>query len=896
MRKFVLILLLFLPLSLSASDYRQIETIHTTIIFEEPDQVYAQEIASFADEVYENLASYLSYEGKEKVPVVLAGKTAFANGYYAPFPASIYLYITSPDNRFLGSRTVSWLRSLYTHELTHYLHLNAKVGPAKVLDFLGPGVRAFSTVFMPGWWIEGITTHTETKFAEGGRGDSLSFALTYQVPVTEDSIWSLAQGAYNGPFAPSGRIYVTGYLMVDYLIKTYGVEAFNTINKKFAAFPFFGLSPAFRKVTGYSAKEIFTFALEEHASSEDPVQGTMISRKGQGNSYLPSSVDLGVVGLRESPYDGSAIYRYREGEAPEKLMAVPVSGRSSIAFSDEKALLAVASSDPTDPSSISLAMVSYSDLYLLDLEEGKSRPLWVQSRLVHPALSMDGKRAVASFINGPYYDLVEVDLADGTIEPLYAEERVSLLEPSLSYDGSQILFLALEEGNSSIKLLDQDNKVQTLVGPTHDELRAPRFTQDGSILFVGEHEGLYSVYRIEKGEGRIRKIHTDPNGVFSAGIIDDLLVYETYTTEGIALKSVSLEKMKNEPAQFSEQAIHEDEESIDNKYEVAPYKDRLKHNLFLPFPFVEGNNIQPGIYFHATSNLRRKSLIGSVGYSLQGMRPIATATYQWAGGNYSLQVAGDINTYDNSDGRYLSTLSSTIAVPLYYHAGYDTIVQYSIQPSISLTTDYTAWAGGATLTVGGTVIDKDYRSIDLYGPERSDAALGLQVLVNGDFSSQQYALYGSFSHQKRLFEGRHMVRLSVAGIAGSDGVGTSYPLFSFTPTKDGDAKMRLSASYLLPLGLFDQPLLYGGVTKAGLELTLQTAWYLSEQTLLWEDAWALGATLTGNYVQGGASFSFQPFIRISYLFGPSDWRITIGLDGKGILDLLPTPLDRAPRL
>ncbi len=137
---------------------------------------------------------------------------------------------------------------------------------------------------MPGWWIEGITTHTETTFAEGGRGDSLPFALSYQVPLQEDSMWSLAQGAYNGPFTPSGRIYVTGYLMVDYLINTYGVDAFNTINRKFAAFPFFGLSPAFRKVTGHSTKEMFTFALDERKQSLAPVTGDILSKRGQGNS------------------------------------------------------------------------------------------------------------------------------------------------------------------------------------------------------------------------------------------------------------------------------------------------------------------------------------------------------------------------------------------------------------------------------------------------------------------------------------------------------------------------------------------------------------------------------------------------------------------------------------
>nr|WP_321304845.1 hypothetical protein [uncultured Sphaerochaeta sp.] len=895
MRKILLLILFLCSISSSLVAYQQIETQHTRIIFEEEDQIFAQEVASFADEVYENLASYLDYESDGKVPVVMSGKTAWANGYYAPFPASIYLYITSPDNRFIGSRTASWLRSLYTHELTHYLHLNANVGPAKVLGFLGPGVNAFSTVFMPGWWIEGITTHTETAFAEGGRGDSLPFELSYQVPLQEGAMWSLAQGAYNGPFAPSGRIYVTGYLMVDYLIKTYGVDAFNTINRKFAAFPFLGLSPAFRKVTGYSAKELFTFALEERSNPYEAIEGEIISIRDKGNSYLPHEVSLGLVGYRESPYDGSALYRYEDGKEPERLFSLPISGRSSIALSDTVALLSVDSVDPTDPSSLSLAQVSYSDLYLLNLESRTSKRLTENQRLVHPSLSGDGNRAVASRISGSFYELVEIDLEEKSVDPLYKEERTSLLEPSLNTDGSLLVFLALQEGNSSIKLLDQRGMVHTLVGPTQNELRSPLFTEDGSILFVGEQEGVFSVYRYDREGEETIKLFSDPAGIIAARINGDTLIYETYTPEGFALKSVGMDRVVHSTANFSEPKMETGTFEIASEYPVSTYRDRLRLNLVLPYPFIEANSIQPGLWFHATSNLRKQSLIGSIGYSFTGMRPVSNVVYQYAGGNYSLQLAGNLNTYDIGSATYLTNASVTVGLPVYYHSGFTAIKRISLQPSLSITTDCSDWAGAATLTIGGSSVSRDYRTIDFYGPSMSEVASGIQILTNGDFSSQRYAAFASIMRQQRLFWGRHMARVSLSGITRSQGVGSTYPLFSFRPLGDGVAKIRLSASYLLPLGLLDIPFLYGGITKAGLELSAQTAWYLNDGTVQWEEAWAVGATLTGNLVMGGPSFAFQPFVRFAYLFGPDDWAITIGMNGQGILDFLPTP-DHAPHL
>nr|WP_319474511.1 hypothetical protein [uncultured Sphaerochaeta sp.] len=895
MRKIILLFLFIYSCSFSVYAYQQIETQHTKIIFEEEHQMFAQEVASFADEVYENLASYLQYESDGKVPVVMTGKTAWANGYYSPFPASIYLYITSPDNRFLGSRTASWLRSLYTHELTHYLHLNAKVGPAKVLGFLGPGVRAFSTVFMPGWWIEGITTHTETEFAEGGRGDSLPFALSYQVPLQEGAMWSLAQGAYNGPFAPSGRIYVTGYLMVDYLIDTYGVEAFNTINRKFAAFPFLGLSPAFRKVTGYSAKELFTFALEERSNPYEAIEGEIISIRDKGNSYLPQRIGLGLAGFRESPYDGSALYRYAEGKEPERLFSLPISGRSSLALTDTVALLSVDSVDPTDPSSLSLALVSYSDLYLLDLESRTSTRLTENQRLVHPSLSGDGKRAVASRISGSFYELVEIGLEEKSVEPLYKEERTSLLEPSLNTDGSLLVFLALQEGNASIKLLDKRGMVQTLVGPTQNELRSPLFAEDGSILFVGEQEGVFNVYRYDREGEESIKLFSDPAGIFAARINGESLIYETYTPEGFALKSVGIDRVVHSIANFSEPKMETGTIEFASEYPISTYRDRLRLNLVLPFPFVEANNIQPGLWFHATSNLRKQSLIGSIGYSFTGMRPISNVVYQYAGGSYSLQLAGNLNTYDINSATYLTNASATVGFPVSYRSDFNSIKRISLQPSLSVTTNYAAWEGRATLTIGASSVARDYRTIDFYGPSMSEVATGIQILTNGDFSSQRYAAFASIMRQQRLFWGRHMARVSLSGITRTQGVGSTYPLFSFRPLGDGDAKIRVSASYLLPLGLLDIPFLYGGITKAGLELSAQTAWYLNDGTVQWEEAWAVGATLTGNLVMGGPSIAFQPFVRFAYLFGPDDWAITIGMNGQGILNFLPAP-DHAPRL
>lgn len=876
--KNLLPILLILSCSLSAASYQQIETEHTRIIFEEEDVAYAQHVSVFADEVFEELASFLLHTPSVKVPVIITSNTAFANGYYINFPSAVYLYVTSPEDRFLGSRTQDWLKSLFIHELTHYIHLTAPVGPAKFLRFLGPGVTAMSTVFMPGWWIEGITTYAETAFVEhGGRGDSLKFARIYQASLAQDSLWSLSQGAYNGPFNPSNRIYVTGYLMVDYLTRQYGSSAYAAINRRFAAFPFFGLSPAFKKVTGHSANELFSLALQEaqaiERSSEPLFGGPM-----QGDRYLPSHTSIGLVGYVQSPYEGRALFRYATDGSAEKLMDLSLDGGSSISFGTDKAVFSSLWADSKDPSSLAMAAVSYSDLYLLDLATRKTTRLTKAQRLVQPAISGDESRIVASRVNGSFYDLVEVKTDTLHIITLASKERVSYVDPVLNKDGSKLAYLALEDGNSSLYLLEDGKEPLLLAGPTADELCAPSFAEDDSILFVKELE----LYRINPETGTIQLVHTDSVGVYSASVQADELFYETYTPQGVAVKKTVLQSSFDSPISLRDPlTVASSAETF--VYQASPYYDNLQFNLALPFPFVEANQFQPGVWFHATSLLRRHSLVGSVGWSIRGVKPLADINYQYDASTYALALGLSLNQYNSTKDLYESAAYAAAVVPLLSWTGYSHFQALSIKPQISLIWDPTGITTTGSTVLGYTLQKRNSRTMDFFGPSGFTASGGamLQSGVNAPI------LFGSMGMQVRLLDSSAMFRFVVDAIGtNSEDIGNNYALFSFKPLQSGNGKLRLSASIRLPLGLFDAPIPYGGLTGAGLEITAQSAWYMNADTLIWEGTWAAAARLTANMVLGGPSVAFRPFAQVACLLGPNTWEFSLGLDGQTLKSFL----------
>ncbi len=412
------------------------------------------------------------------------------------------------------------------------------------------------------------------------KGRLAEVARIYQASLAQDSLWSLSQEPTTVHSIPSTVSIVTGYLMS--ITSPVSMEALHMPRSTaLAAFPFFGLSPAFKKVTGHSANELFSLALQEaqaiERSSEPLFGGPM-----QGDRYLPSHTSIGLVGYVQSPYEGRALFRYATDGSAEKLMDLSLDGGSSISFGTDKAVFSSLWADSKDPSSLAMAAVSYSDLYLLDLATRKTTRLTKAQRLVQPAISGDESRIVASRVNGSFYDLVEVKTDTLHIITLASKERVSYVDPVLNKDGSKLAYLALEDGNSSLYLLEDGKEPLLLAGPTADELCAPSFAEDDSILFVKELE----LYRINPETGTIQLVHTDSVGVYSASVQADELFYETYTPQGVAVKKTVLQSSFDSPISLRDPlTVASSAETF--VYQASPYYDNLQFNLALPFPFVE---------------------------------------------------------------------------------------------------------------------------------------------------------------------------------------------------------------------------------------------------------------------------------------------------------------------
>ena len=887
MRKSLLFMVSFvlIGLPLFAGSWDRIETEHTTIIFEEQDAQYAQDIASFADEVLLQLANLLDHLPKRKVPVILSGRTAVSNGMFSPFPASIILYLTSPIDRFLGSRSASWLRSLYTHELMHYLHLTAPVGPAKYLSFLGPEVPAMNTALMPLWWIEGIATYAESEYAQGGRGDSPLFALTWQSPMLEDHLWSLAQGRYASAFPPSGRVYSTGYLMVDYLMRHYGKESFARVNTDFAWFPFFGLNGALKKETGFSSKALFTLAIEEQKTELPQYSslGEQFSPDRFGDYYLPTSTDIGLMGYSYTQLQGGSLVRYFPDGRVKVLKYLPNIDGDSIALSPSKALFSFVWADPYHPSSLPLATVSYSDLMLYDFSSDTIRRITHKAMLSQPALSPDGELMVAIERRGDRHSLVSIDEKTAEIKTLYDNPKGSVFEPVI-VGNDTVAVVEIVEGNSSLLAIDRQGGVSVLIPPTRSEIRSPVYSE-GSLLFVSDEAGFMDLYSYDFSLGKIEKLLSDPQGILKARFDGDELLYETYRAKGRALKRIPLALLDHAPVLFQGPIAHDPSRTAKDAivYSSQSFVDYPRFDLVLPFPFVSENRLQPGLWLHSQSLLRRQRLVAQVGWDIDNARLLGSVDYLYDPGPYSvgLQVSFDKEKRANL----------TLSLPLLYQASLYNSKLLSLGCSLGFATQDGDILPSVSALLGYKINARP-RSKDFFGAPYGLTYLGIQTNGLNSLIPVHYSVVGSLGGQLRMFSSSQMLALKLDVVTDSDASLLDNVLWYEGFSEHGleaQAKARLSVRYHIPLGLLDQPIPYGGMTGLGLSLTAQSSLYLNNASVFWDEEVVVSGRLTSSMVLG-SGLNVRPFVVLAYRVGDEKFSFSVGLNGGSLLVAKDTPV------
>ena len=608
----------------------------------------------------------------------------------------IELFVTAPTDHFLGSRAESWLKILLTHELTHYVHASMDTGFFYTLSrVFGADAKGAHFAFLPGWMIEGPSTYNETAFTSGGRGRSPLFEMYSKAPVEDGRLFSLEQAAYGSAFPPPGRIYVGGYLLVDFLETTYGDDAFRRIMDRYLGFPFFGPWSAIQGATGKSASAVFadlkTYLEGKYRQDAAVPGGALLSPRQIGDWLHPQITARGMYVYHSSQDLYPSIVRYDPATGATKVLhAVVNDGLSFTATQDGKTIyfssLASRWITPVDQEVTS-------DLFRLDVETGALTQITHDAHLWQPAVSPDGTGLVAVQGSGPYSRLVSVDAATGALRALFSRAEANVYTPAFSPDGKRLAFTLNLRGFQNILVADYpalmpgsvavtDNRApvadvnaaqaSSLLGPDPIGEYFPSFLDNDTVLFSSDREGSLSLYRVDLTTGSVSRVLDDPVAVISAVPDGDSLVYSSYSTNGRCLKSVALASLPSAAVSKDQAAGAEYPPAFPWTGAAVPsrgYTDWPAPLLWLPFPTLTrtspgspGVEIGLGAAVYGASILGTTTWLADAAWSFGSQQPLAGLTVTSALGPFLVNVQSSL-LYQYTD-TYSQTVDSSAILTL----------------------------------------------------------------------------------------------------------------------------------------------------------------------------------------------------------------------------------------
>ncbi len=556
----VLVLLLAATVAgASTPAWLQRQTEHFTFIYREDRQYAVDELVTFAEEVYDEVTGFFE-STPQHVPVVIFGETDQANGYYSPAPPQhIGLYLPQPTLPWLGARTESWLRTLFVHELTHYVQANYDRGLFYLVGTIfGRTLTGLSLGLTPLWHTEGLAVNTETIFTGGGRGRDPFFEMTWKAHVVEDRLYSLNQAGYDSHLAPRGRYYSAGYFIWDYLLEEYGRDYVVELSQSFARFPLFGVWGPIRRTSGTRMRELYAAIeadlIRRYADEAGQEPDPRVTPAARSDYYLPTQTERGLFVYRVRPdrTPGIVVFDVDTGRE-EPVLEMRMTDEASWSVTSDGGTIAFAtySVDGTYPDEQDID----SDLYLYETASGQITPLTEGGGYHQPAISPDGSFLVAVERHRGHHRLVRFDLAAGSdggdetgaassggagFSPrvLVAADRTRFYTPDVSPDGARVVVAANQQGRQQIMLVDADSGSSRLLPqPAGGAPYFPDFADSASLLYGSDATGSLELYRHRLDDDEIVRVADDPVGAFAGELVDDRLLVSVYTADGYAVRT-----------------------------------------------------------------------------------------------------------------------------------------------------------------------------------------------------------------------------------------------------------------------------------------------------------------------------------------------------------------------
>ncbi len=673
------------------------KTDHFIVHYHQGTERTARKVAQIAEEVYPYITALYQYEPAEPVEFVIRDTDDYSNGGAYFYDNKIEIFSTNLDYVLRG--THDWLHDVVTHEFTHIISLQSalKFGrhvPAAWFQIFGyekvrrPDVaRGFpnvlvsypiSGVTIPGWFAEGVAQFQSPKKHYDYRDAQREMILRDR--VLDNRLLSFTQMGFFGKNSIGNEsVYNQGYSFVQFLAASFGDSVLRKLTRA-ASNPFvLNFDQALRKVTGFSARQLYQkwqeLLAEDYATRLQTVyqhlqEGEVLKgASGIGNFFPTLSPDgrqLAYVSTQENPYLSRNALVVRDlSTGKETVITRRVS--SSLSWSPDGRYLVYAKQTHEQPTGS-----HFNDLFVFDLKTRKELQLTNGLRASNPDWSPNGNTLVCVVQSDGVTNLVTLNistvlnewdkspwqrgayhLTEHRIQVAQKDARFNPLEyrtftwrgaqltqvthftdgrqfyhPRWAPDGKRIITdTSLGYGRDIVWIHPDNGELQPVL-VSHADERSPVFVpgQPNKIIFASDRSGIFNLYELNLTTRQQQPLTNVLGGAFMPAIsADGTLYYSYYRHQRFSIYTL------RQPAPLAAEALTYDPKwafhiprlnPVNVKPTVPadarPYRRHFPGMMFMPTLQIDYGTIKPGLYFGSTEIVNKLDFFG--GFSVNRLR------------------------------------------------------------------------------------------------------------------------------------------------------------------------------------------------------------------------------------------------------------------------------------
>ena len=194
------------------------------------------------------------------------------------------------------------------------------------------------------------------------------------------------------------------------------------------------------------------------------------------------------------------------------------------------------------------------------------------------------------------------------------------------------------------------------------ELLNPRFVDNNTIWFSADWQNKFALYSYSLESGKINHLLDESIGVLGAIKDKDVLLYQSYSSEGFNLKKVSTNKLQESNFIFPEVEINQINKEI--SYSLKNYYDVPRYTIWLPLSLEEDNSFNLGATLFLQSYLEKQNLLLSAGWDFVEKSPFITSTYNYTVKSFNFGLTTSF-AFKNQSTDYTWNVGSTFHTSLY---------------------------------------------------------------------------------------------------------------------------------------------------------------------------------------------------------------------------------------